>query len=441
MKYRAELAKKAVNCLLNGDSVLLVGPSGMGKSRFIRELTSKNNANPLLISKKAIFVNVNLDDLPTLNALELYRLALKRAFDQIEAETLKIVIPDEEKVLVKEGNNPSLLLEKLRTTLKMLCDADYSVVLSIDGLGRLIDTQNESFFTNLKGLRDYCSVDKFTFLFSAKREPREEDLSKIGPIYKLFFPFIFFLTPLEHDEAIEMVKDVAGTRNLVLPKKAVEEVFEITGGIPTLIKGVVLHLTQQPNFKIPSLLKNVNESAAVMVRLDEVYNHLDYEEQEVLREISAGPSAVDINNRSYHTLVRKGLVDENMNILIPLLSSYLTNLKGSATSTEDAKNARMSTNSGLFIDPATKRVYKNGSELHNLTKQEFRLMSYLNANKEKICDREEIIQSVWEIDENSGISDEAVDQLVTRLRGKIEQDKSNPQHLITVRGRGFTFKP
>lgn len=441
MKYRVNLAKKVLGCLLNGDSVLLIGPSGMGKSRFIKELTLKDKTQKLVKNKKMFFVNVNLDDLPQLNASELYRLALKRSFDQIDERKLKIVIPNEERKIVREENNLSLLLEKLRTTLKMLCDVGYSVTLGIDGLGRLIDTQDETFFANLKSLRDYCSVDKFTFLFCAKREPREQDLSKIGPIYKLIYPFIFFMQPLDKKDSETMVKEIANSRNLQIGKRTVNDIVKISGGYPTLIKGLVLHFSQQPNQKILCLGEKDLSSPAVIVRLDEVYNHLDYDEQETLRELSLSSGRFNKDDKSVKTLIRKGLVSENGKVAIPLLNHYLKNVSNDSTGGTINETNKAFSKLGLYIDSGTKRVYKNGSELHNLTKQEFRLLSFLNVNKEKICDREEIVPAVWEVDENSGISDEAVDQLVTRLRGKIEEDKSNPQHLVTIRGRGFTFKP
>lgn len=441
MRYRADLAKKVLKRLLNGDSVLLVALSGMGKSRFVRDLVFSRDTQNLAKGRKIFFVNVNLDDLPQLSALEIYRLALKRAFDQIEQKRLKITIPDEEKSLVRLENNPSLLLEKLRTTLRMLCVAGHSIIFSIDGLGRLVDTQDETFFANLKSLRDYCSADKFTFLLCAKREPSGEDLAKISPIYKLFSPFTFFMQPLDKKDSETMIKDIANSRELKLSKKMTGEIVKMSGGYPTLIKGLVLHLSQRTNSRDISLDEKVLDSPAIMVRLDEAFNHLDYDEQEMLRKLSVSASKANLDDESVKTLVRKGIVSQKGEITIPLIKYYLKFVNKNSTAETSTGSNKIPSKYGLYIDSATKRVYKNGDELHNLTKQEFRLLSFLNINKEKICDREEIIQAVWEIDENTGISDEAVDQLVTRLRGKIEEAKSNPQHLITIRGRGFSFKP
>src|SRR5205807_10091569 len=75
-----------------------------------------------------------------------------------------------------------------------------------------------------------------------------------------------------------------------------------------------------------------------------------------------------------------------------------------------------------------------------LTASEFRLLRYLLQNPDRIVERDELINVVWEnIKSTAGITDQAVDQLVFRVRRKIEEDPNNPLHLVTVKGRGFKF--
>jgi DNA-binding response OmpR family regulator len=50
-------------------------------------------------------------------------------------------------------------------------------------------------------------------------------------------------------------------------------------------------------------------------------------------------------------------------------------------------------------------------------------------------DRDRIISAVYEATE--GVSDNAIDSMVFRLRQKIGDDAGNPVYLFTVRGRGF----
>jgi DNA-binding winged helix-turn-helix (wHTH) protein len=61
-------------------------------------------------------------------------------------------------------------------------------------------------------------------------------------------------------------------------------------------------------------------------------------------------------------------------------------------------------------------------------------------NKERILEKEEIINAVWkEAKTTLGVTDQALDQLIFRLRKKIEENPNVPQHLLTIKGRGFKF--
>ncbi len=61
-------------------------------------------------------------------------------------------------------------------------------------------------------------------------------------------------------------------------------------------------------------------------------------------------------------------------------------------------------------------------------------------HQDQILDREEIISVVWQENATTaGVTEQAVDQLVFRLRRKIEKDPNNPVHLQTIKGRGIKF--
>jgi two-component system response regulator MtrA len=61
-------------------------------------------------------------------------------------------------------------------------------------------------------------------------------------------------------------------------------------------------------------------------------------------------------------------------------------------------------------------------------------------NKGRVLEKEEIINAVWkEAKTTLGVTDQALDQLIFRLRKKIEENPNTPQYLQTVKGRGFKF--
>lgn len=70
-----------------------------------------------------------------------------------------------------------------------------------------------------------------------------------------------------------------------------------------------------------------------------------------------------------------------------------------------------------------------------LTKTEFRLLCRMAENPGRLFSREALLDKVWGY---SYLGDgKLVDAHVHRLRAKVEDDPSNPRHVVTVRGLGY----
>ncbi|MFE5538314.1 response regulator transcription factor [Streptomyces sp. NPDC056485] len=93
------------------------------------------------------------------------------------------------------------------------------------------------------------------------------------------------------------------------------------------------------------------------------------------------------------------------------------------------------TAAGLSLDPAARRVSKDGKELA-LTLREFDLLAFFLRNPGQVCDRERLMREVWGWDFGD-LSTVTVH--VRRLRGKIEDDAANPRLIQTVWGAGYRF--
>ena len=81
----------------------------------------------------------------------------------------------------------------------------------------------------------------------------------------------------------------------------------------------------------------------------------------------------------------------------------------------------------------------NGTQSFQLTVMEMELLRYLIRNSGRPVARKEILQKVWNLDEDTDTR--AIDNFVVRLRRYIEDDTTKPRHLITVRGLGYQFVP
>lgn len=89
------------------------------------------------------------------------------------------------------------------------------------------------------------------------------------------------------------------------------------------------------------------------------------------------------------------------------------------------------------IDVAAHEV-RRGDEILPLTAREFELLVHLVRHPRRAFRREELLERVW----GSRYGDTStVTVHVRRLREKVEEDPSNPRHLVTVWGVGYRWEP
>jgi two-component system, OmpR family, response regulator RegX3 len=82
-------------------------------------------------------------------------------------------------------------------------------------------------------------------------------------------------------------------------------------------------------------------------------------------------------------------------------------------------------------------VLVNGKPVEALTNLEYRLLSLLFEQRDKLIDKYQIVTHVWGESFIDEVDDARIEKLVSRVRQKIEADPSNPKFLTTVRGRGY----
>lgn len=76
--------------------------------------------------------------------------------------------------------------------------------------------------------------------------------------------------------------------------------------------------------------------------------------------------------------------------------------------------------------------------LIELTPKEFELLVYFMKRKDRVIDRDTLLDRIWNFD-FAGQS-RIVDVHVSHLREKIERDPKHPKYLVTVRGFGYKFQ-
>ena len=83
----------------------------------------------------------------------------------------------------------------------------------------------------------------------------------------------------------------------------------------------------------------------------------------------------------------------------------------------------------------TKRLLKRGGNEYPLSEKEIGMLRLLASHTGETVSREKFLDVVWGY--NAYPSTRTVDNFIATLRSKLEDDSSQPRHLVTVRGAGY----
>lgn len=155
-----------------------------------------------------------------------------------------------------------------------------------------------------------------------------------------------------------------------------------------------------------------------------------------IRQASYGYCLVDLGSANGTTLNGQPVTDREL----PLHPGDLIELAGAARlrfdQAPDGKPTLTLTGS-VWIDTASHEVYVDGELVEPaLSPAQFTLLDALYQANGQLLSRGEIVAAVWPGVDPSGVSDEAIDGLVKRLRQRLRGTHDNDL-LQSVRGRGL----
>lgn len=92
----------------------------------------------------------------------------------------------------------------------------------------------------------------------------------------------------------------------------------------------------------------------------------------------------------------------------------------------------------LRLDKAQRRVWIGEKELEPpLSLAQYRLLELLCDASGRVVSREEVVATVWPEAIEDGVSEQAIDALVRRLRDRLTELDQTHDYVVTVRGHGF----
>ncbi len=407
--FRKTEIKSVLDCVTTGKFCQLICIPGAGKATILRLLAHNRSLLRFHLGEKEKnlrFVYLNLLELSELTDTQILRFLIV-AMDQ-DPKSL-----DDQLILTKQ----------LSEEVNKLSDLGQTLIFLLDHFDEFQNQLPRFFFQTLKNLKNIAKY-KFSVVFATRRDLSglvDEEILK--EYWDFFIGNTIYLKIFEKSALNHLFAQIEAVFSKKLKEDEKSKITKITGGHAKLTKiAADLILGQNVDPTTNQLLKNHQIQAA----LYEIWLFLTGVEQQTLLTITQGktPSQID------ETLINLDLISYQNKITIPIFEEFI-------------KTTKLNLQTKIVFDAQTNEIKKGESIISELlSPQEYRLLKFLIENPKKVLDRDQIIKAVWPQTQSSeAISDEAIDQMVFRLRKKIEDEPAKPVHIQTVKGRGLKFEP
>ncbi|HZD44373.1 MAG TPA: winged helix-turn-helix domain-containing protein, partial [Methanomicrobiales archaeon] len=291
-------------------------------------------------------------------------------------------------------------------------------------------------FLNLRALKDkyrerLSYVTATNHRLSNIRRGRDVD-----EFIELFEPFTRFLGPLDSPEVDEVIAWVATQGDYTFDDEDRSFLhYQADGHLGLLLSicralGEVTGATVRDPGQDWLIHRQVREQLDgdlnVQGECRKLWDDLTEEEHDALIAIVGGDGEVD--ERARDSLASKGLIHHGEELLFsPVFEGFVRR----------QRLTRHRRSEGVRVDVESGSVWVDGRQTATLTDLEYRLLLLLYGRPNQICDKYQIVESVWGEDYIDQVDDARIDKLLSRLRAKIEPDARNPRYILTVRGRGY----
>lgn len=430
--YPANAREKTLSCLLQyikeGNSCQLIGLPGSGRANIFGLLAYNRKARIKHLGENQKwfhFVTVDFSEVrnkPLFEATKLLFLELVESLHERRLDEEYSVVTK----LFKEAlsfRDELVLFQGLKKAIDFLAiEKELTIVFLLERFEEYLPSLTKDFFSNLRILRNRAKY-RFSVVFSLGR-PLEElvDPFMLSDFYEFLIGHIIYV-PLQDpplaDFRLQYLEKISGK---AVSEKDKKEIFNLSSGHGKLTRLCYEALLGSSVLPTPSFFLS---KKPILGALYEIWNYLSPKEQQEVRENVFSHKKLNGEFLSNVELI------QNNNLSIPLFVEFVKEYKDSLF--QDEK---------IVFDDTTNTIKKGEITLSDiLTASEFRMLVLLIQHKDEVVGRDSIIDAVWkEGASTAGVTDQAVDQLVFRLRKKIEEDPNNPQHILTVKGRGVKFQ-
>ncbi len=425
-----------------GRCCAIVGVSNSGKSDLLQRLARPQVRQRLLDSPAddRVFVYMDFNLMLEANEQGFYELILRCLIEELA------------RLLPSAG-----ILEHLQSTYRTLVAPPnpFQVSLSFsegltaacqsltNGLVLLFDEFDEPFeqiegraFLNLRALRDKYR-EKLSFVTATNhRLPNIRRGRDVDEFIELFSPFTRFLQPLGQEEVGQVIAWVAAQEQYTFDDHDRAFICHHADGHLGLLLAICRALGKVTGKPVRDagqdwlIHRQVRERLETDPNVQEecrsLWEDLTEEQREALLALVGGGE--EPAEPALDSLREKGLLRREEDLLFsPVFEGFVRR----------QRLTRRHRVEGVRVDVESGTVWVDGRQTPTLTDLEYRLLLLLYGRLNSLCDKYQIVETVWGEEYIDQVDDARIDKLLSRLRAKIEPDPQNPRYLITVRGRGY----
>lgn len=431
LAYRAEIAAPLFDLLRASESVAIIGPASMGKSRLLQFLLRANVQQHYLGDAAATtwLVLADCNRLAEASEWGLYELMLTSLTETAAAGRLDPALRDwlnnlREKTIT--AASPLLARRHVEMATRVLCrEHGLRLCFIFDEFDTAYKTLPPGALANLRALRD---ADRYSVCYVLMMRDRPERLRAPADsegFYELISRSVLGLKPYTRPDAQRVIAQLAARRNHPVSEDQEADMLLLSGGHPGLL--VALFDVIMLDGKRPSgdeLTKWALAQPQVVEECRKLWDGLTQDERSALSHLAQG---IGVPYAVRESLTLKGMIapggPEAAHFFSPVFREYALTLGALS-------------DKSLSLDEGAAVVTVEGRRISDLTPLEFELLRLLYRRQGQVCSRDEIAATLYP-DEKGAVSNDRIDSLVRHLREAIEPTTGNPRYLLTVRGKGF----
>lgn len=397
----------------NRHNVVLVGMKRVGISNFLRFFLYKEGIQEQYIkdAKKHVFIPIDLNDLVERELYPFWVLTLKRIEDAIEKTDISPKTREYIETLFLDSIQSQdlfLTIDSIRKSLSRLVEEGITPTIFFLRFDRMKDVVTPEFFANLQGLVDACHQN-LSYVFTSVRSLEFLSPTVFTKASVSVFARTMYVEPSRPVDSEIIFDETCKKYGLSFSQTVKKQILSIVDGYTQYLQFALSYLHEKESDSVSAkLIDELMRDERIALQSEELWESLTDDERTTLLKFIQGknssPDEVDKASYVWNT----GIIT-NEHIFSELFMRYIQQK-------EDVK--------------------KDGGVKKELSKKEHMLLKLLEEKRGALCEREQIIETVWPEAESYGVSDWAVDRLVARLRNKL-RNIDTEYEIVTVKTRGY----